>query len=84
MKNQFLELILGIILVVLILVFYLYKYSEGFETMEDKIQDRTNPLAGAQQPLTNPAVKIGISEADGEKLRGMSQTALNVQASVPD
>jgi len=78
------SLVLGIFLVVLILVFYLYKYSEGFETMEDKIQDRTNPLAGAQQPLTNPAVKIGISEADGEKLRGMSQTALNVKSSVPD
>jgi uncharacterized membrane protein len=51
------SLILGIVLVVLVLVFYVYNsYSEGFESTADKVQDRTNLLAAQQNPIKNPAV----------------------------
>ena len=83
MRQQ--SLILGIVLVVLVLVFYLYNsYSEGFETPEEKLQDRTNPLAAQQNPLTNPAATIGISEAAGAALRNMSRIALNIPSAVAD
>ena len=79
------SLILGIVLVVLVLVFYVYNsYSEGFESIADKVQDRTNFLAGQQNPLKNPAANLGISETQGAALRAMSETALNTQNAVAD
>lgn len=86
MRRQ--SLILGIVLVVLVLVFYVYNsyfcYSEGFETLDDKVQDRFNPMAAQQDPLKNPAVTIGISEAEGAALRNMSEIALNIPSAVAD
>jgi len=78
------SLILGIVLVVLVLVFYIYNYSEGFETLEDKIQDRTNAWAGEQNPITNPAANIGISESAGAALRNIATAALNMPTAVAD
>jgi hypothetical protein len=57
--------------------------KEGFETLEDKIQDRANPLAARQNPLKNPAVPIGISEAKGQQIRAVTAFALNVPTAVP-
>ena len=73
-------LIIGVIVIILIIAFFLYKrdFSEGFETLQDKLQDRTNPLAAQQNPLTNPAAPIGISETLGANLRKVAQAALNV------
>lgn len=79
------SLILGLVLVVLVFVFYVYNsYSEGFEAITDKIQDRANTLAGQQNPLTNPAAQIGVSEAAGSKLRILSEVALNMPRAVSD
>jgi hypothetical protein len=78
-----LPLIISIILVILVVVYY-YNYSpEGYETLNDKVTDRTNPLAQTQNPLKNPAAPIGISESAGTALRNMSQMALNVPSLVP-
>ena len=86
MRQQ--SLILGIVLVVLVLAFYLYNSyafdSEGFETTEDKVQDRANTMAGAQDPLKNPAAIIGISEAAGAALTSMTEVALNMPTAVAD
>jgi len=76
-------LIIGVIVIILIIAFFLYKQSgsagsEGFETLQDKLQDRTNPLAAQQNPLTNPAAAIGISETLGANLRKVAQAALNI------
>lgn len=78
------SLILGIVLVVLVYVFYMYNYSEGFESISDKVQDRVNTLAGQQNPLTNPAAQIGLSEAEGAKLRSLTEAALNMPNAVAD
>jgi hypothetical protein len=80
-----LSLILGLVLVLLAFVFYVYNFhSEGFETIESKVQDRTNTLAAQQNPLTNPAAPIGISEAEGAKLQAMTKTALNMPVTTAD
>lgn len=76
-------LILSIILVLLVVALYYCSYMEGFETLAQKVSDRFNPLAALQNPITNPAVRIGISEADGAKLRDMNITALNVSNVTP-
>ena len=52
--------------------------AEGFETIEDKVKNRNNPLAQGQNPLTNPAMSIGISEALGATLTNINEVALNV------
>jgi hypothetical protein len=62
----------------------MYNYSEGFESTSDKIKDRVNTLAGDQNPLTNPAAQIGVSEAEGAKLRTLTEAALNVPSAVAD
>lgn len=84
MRQQ--SLILGIVLVVLVLVFYVYNfapsYFEGFETTAEKVQDRTNELAAQQSPLDNPAAPIGISEAAGAALANMTKFALNIPTAV--
>ena len=67
-----------IILVLLLVALYYCSYSEGFETIQEKVDDRFNALAQLQNPITNPAVPIGISEADGATLRAMNTRALNV------
>jgi hypothetical protein len=85
MRHQ--SLILGIVLVVLVLVFYLYNSycdSEPFETWDIKVQDRANPLAAQQNPLRNPAAPIGISEKNATALRNMSIVALNSPTTVAD
>ena len=76
-------LILPIILVLLLMALYYCRYTEGFETLQEKIGDRFNPLAQVQNPLTNPAVPIGIAESAGAKLRDMSIAALNVPKLIP-
>ena len=76
-------LILPIILVLLLMALYYCRYTEGFETLQEKIGDRFNPLAGVQNPLTNPAVPIGITESDGVKVRDMNIAALNVPKLTP-
>jgi hypothetical protein len=75
--------LLGIIVLVLVclvcLVYWKPLYSEGFElTLDENIENRFNPLAAQTNPLQNPAVAIGVSEAKGRELQGMFQTALNV------
>ena len=72
-------LILGIL--VLIAIVYYWNYvlpTEGFESIEDKVKNRNNPLAQGQNPLTNPAMPIGISEALATKLTNINEVALNV------
>ena len=82
MRRQ--SLILGIVLVVLVLAFYVYNSysfgSEGFETLDNGIQDRTNTLAAQQNPLKNPAAAIGISQEEATDLRNLTAVALNQQA----
>jgi hypothetical protein len=77
----------AVLIVVLIiavgLLILLRNYSEGFDTAQD-VQDRFNPLAQRQNPLTNPAAKIGIPEAEGVALSAMMQTALNIPKAVPN
>lgn len=82
--------LLGII--VLALVCLLYNYwslckrdigavdaVEGFQlTLEEENENRFNPLASQTNPIQNPAVAIGVSEAKGRDLQDMFQTALNV------
>lgn len=70
-------LILGILVLVGI-VYYWRFVSEGFESLEDKVKNRNNPLAQGQNPLTNPAMPIGISEALATKLTNINEVALNV------
>jgi hypothetical protein len=85
MRHQ--SLILGIVLVVLVLAFYVYNCSfesEGFETWSNSVQDRTNPLAGQQNPLKNPAVPIGISKSKANALRNMTAVALNQPTATAD
>jgi hypothetical protein len=72
-------LILGIL--VLIAIVYYWNYvlpTEAFESIEDKVKNRNNPLAQGQNPLTNPAMPIGISEALATKLTNINEVALNV------
>jgi hypothetical protein len=76
-----LPLILGI-LVIVVTVYY-WRFGgvsgfEGFETIEDKVKNRFNPLAQGQDPLTNPAMPIGIEEALASKLTTINEVALNV------
>jgi hypothetical protein len=74
-----LPLFLVVILVLLIVTLYYFSNkSEGFETMAEKVRDRTNPMAQGQNPLTNPAVPIGVSEVIGAQLTNINQVALNV------
>jgi hypothetical protein len=56
---------------------YFFHLKEGFETTLEMTQDRANPLAAQQQPLTNPATNIGISQDSGANIRELSQVALN-------
>ena len=88
-----LPLIISIIAVSLIVALYYFlpmAYSlegdtlEGYETLTEKITNRSNPLAAQQNPLTNPAVSIGISEAAGRQLTNTNQMALNIQKLVPN
>ena len=46
--------------------------------MDDKVKNRNNPLAQGQDPLTNPAMPIGINEALATKLTNINEVALNV------
>ena len=74
-----LPLILGIVLLATIVYYWRFVWSqEGFETMEDKVTNRSNPMAQGQNPLANPAVPIGISEALGARLTNINEVALNV------
>ena len=79
-----------IIIIVSLVGLYYYNYgrlyedaaeAEGYETLRVKVDDRTNPLANLQNPLTNPAVPIGIPEADAAQLMNMNKMALNVSQS---
>jgi hypothetical protein len=77
MRN--LPLILGILLLVGIVYYWRCVLSaEGFETMDDKVINRANPLAQGQNPIANPAMPIGINEALAAKLTNINEVALNV------
>jgi hypothetical protein len=76
-------LIIGVIVIILIIAYIVIsqaqsKWQEGFETLQDKLQDRTGTLAALTPPLKNPAAAIGISESDGTTLRNLTQAALGV------
>jgi hypothetical protein len=77
--------LIAIVLTLSLVLLMVYKtYSiEGFESLELKVQDRTNPIASQQNPLKNPAAPIGISEAQANKLRLVSAYALNSPTAVP-
>jgi hypothetical protein len=82
MRADLVKIVLIILLVISLVL--LFKPTEGFDdTIMDKVQDRANPLASQQHPLTNPAANIGISQSSGSSLRTMSQTALNIPMQVP-
>lgn len=81
------------VFVILLLYFMYSMYSlEGFvgasvsqanqETIQSKLADRTNPLAQLQNPLTNPAMPIGISAALAADLTTINQVALNAPSLV--
>ena len=73
-----------VILVVLIVTLYYFRDTlEGYETLTQKLNDRTNPLAQLQNPLANPAAPVGISEAAGTNLTNIAQAALNIPSLVP-
>lgn len=77
-------LFLGIIAIVIFLWTITNTYAfEGFTSLEDQVQDRSNPLASQQNPLNNPAARIGISEAQADTIRKVSEAALNIPTAVP-
>lgn len=77
--------VIGTILLTIVILFTMVytQRREGFESLEDKIQDRGNPLAATQNPLKNPAAPIGISEAQANSLREVSAYALNALPTTP-
>lgn len=77
-------LIIIVILATLIVALYYFSPEiEGFESLTEKINNRTNPLAQLQNPLKNPAVTVGISEAAGIALTSTNEKALNVPSLIP-
>jgi len=69
-------LISGILLLILFAVVFFINNTrkEGFnDTITEKVQDRTNPLAMQR----TPSADVGLSEASGSSLRTLSQAALN-------
>ena len=68
-------ILVTILLYVLIQRPSMYAEAEGFETLQDKIQDRSNPLAAVTNPLQNPASSIGIPESIGASLQTMASSA---------
>ena len=86
MKEEFLVNIFIIVLIVILLYFLVKHFipKEGFaDTLQNLVQDRTNPLAASQNPLTNPAAPIRISESSGDSIRKLTTAALNVPMQVP-
>ena len=75
-------ILLGVIVLALVCIYWSMckrAVDEGFElSLEENVENRFNPLAAQTNPLKNPAVAIGVSEAKGRELQGMFQTALNV------
>lgn len=67
----------GVILLLILLHIYFPYVKERFETSNEMVQDRANPLAAQQHPLTNPATNIGILQGPGADIRQLSQAALN-------
>ena len=57
---------------------------EGFETLQDKLQDRANPLAATTNPLQNPAAAIGIPESVGASLQNLASVAFGKPASLDE
>lgn len=49
--------------------------DEAFQDAPIEVLDRANPLARNQNPLKNPAVKIGISDSDAANLRNLTLSA---------
>lgn len=79
------HVLLGIIVLSLVCLAFVYwnrlpsSNAEGFElTLKEENANRFNPMANKTNPLKNPAVPIGVSEAEGRRIQGMLQTALNV------
>jgi len=86
MRPDLVKILLSILLIVLLALIFRATANEGFtgDTIMNKVQDRANPLAAQQNPVTNPASQIGITQASGSSLRSMSQTALNIPMQVPE
>jgi len=86
--------LIGIVIIAILIVSLFYFLSdgiigyvtpkEGYETIAEKVTNRANPFAQSQNPLTNPAVEIGVSLEEGTKLTNMNQVALNVPTVMPD
>ena len=79
------HVLLGIIVLSLVCLAFVYwnhlpsSTAEGFQlTLKEENANRFNPMTNKTNPLKNPAVPIGVSEAKGRQLQGMFQTALNV------
>jgi len=86
MKKDFIVTLLFIVLVTAILYLIVRNFipNEGFiDTIQDLLQDRVNPLAASQHPLTNPAAPIGIAESSGDSLRKLTIAGLNVPMQIP-
>ena len=82
MRDGLVKILFIIILIVFIAI--LFRPTEGFDdTVMNKVQDRANPLASGQHPLTNPSADIGIPQSSGSSLRTMSQAALNIPMQIP-
>lgn len=58
-------------------------FKEGYETIQDKVQDRANPLAAPIHPLQNPNTPIGITDSSGADLRSLNLAALNPSMEMP-
>jgi hypothetical protein len=75
MREDLIVILSGILLLILFAVaFFGNNIKEGFDdTIINKLQDRTNPLAVQRAPSADP----GISESSGSSVRGLAQAALN-------
>ena len=76
-KELIVILLFAITVAILFYIQWGRRYSEGYETILNKVQDRANPLAAPVHPLKNPNAEHGISESSGANLRELNLTALN-------
>ena len=72
----------GLIVVVLVFIAILAIYyttsRDAFTDLNIQRQNRTNPLAARQHPLTNPAAKIGTNDTSGSALRKLTGAAFSL------
>jgi hypothetical protein len=76
--------LLALLLVLIGILWFVYPSVEPFtDTLENRLQDRTNPLAASTNPLANPAIPIGTPVAEAEARRNVAIAALNVPTALP-